>query len=172
MLRLTDNNLSKNRWNLQRSMWITSVALGKRCNDHNGLIEERLASFTASIYCWSYCPTPPTVYLHIMDPWIALDHKNNCTVFYTVFASIKKETKQVIFTNKMCCSVSLAVLSAFYVIPPLMTTSISLYYRVGRKHSGAPGTSAHQVYVLSLLWNNTFYLEFCHFHSTVHHWHV
>ena len=41
--------------NLLRSMWITTVALGNRCNDHNGLIEERLAAFTTSIYCSSYC---------------------------------------------------------------------------------------------------------------------
>ena len=53
----------KRRENPTQSLWITTIALGNRYNDHNGLIEERLADFTASIYCWSYClpPTPPTV---------------------------------------------------------------------------------------------------------------
>ena len=50
---------------------------------------------------------------------------------------------------RLCCSVSLAVWSAFYVIPPLMTTSISLYYSVGRKRRGAPGTSMYHVYSLA-----------------------
>ena len=45
----------KRRENPTQSLWITTIALGNRYNDHNGLIEERLADFTASIYCWSYC---------------------------------------------------------------------------------------------------------------------
>ena len=45
----------KRRENPTQSLWITTIALRNRYNDHNGLIEERLADFTASIYCWSYC---------------------------------------------------------------------------------------------------------------------